>query len=66
MTTPGEPWYRPPVIWLGVGIFLLSIAGCIGVIASALRYPDESVPHMRGEVLKVPPARAPESRRDAD
>ncbi len=32
-----------PVAWLGAIILLLVIAGCIGLILSATRYPDESV-----------------------
>ncbi len=66
MNTAGDAWYRAPVMWLGMAILLLSIGGCIGMITAALRYPDESVPHMRGEVLKVPPAHLPESHHDAD
>jgi len=31
----GEPWYRPPVMWLGIAVFLASIAGCIALIVTA-------------------------------
>ena len=35
MNPGGEPWYRPPVIWLGAAILLTSIAGCIALIVAA-------------------------------
>jgi len=35
MNRKGEPWYRPPVVWLGLGIFLASVAGCIALIVAA-------------------------------
>jgi len=35
MNTSGEPWYRPPVMWLGAAILLACIAGCIGLIVAA-------------------------------
>jgi hypothetical protein len=30
-----EPWYRPPVMWLGIAVLLASIAGCIALIVAA-------------------------------
>ena len=30
-----EPWYRPPVMWLGIAVLLASIAGCIALIFTA-------------------------------
>jgi len=35
VNSKGEPWYRPPVIWLGAAILLTSIAGCIALIVAA-------------------------------
>jgi hypothetical protein len=35
MSNSGEPWYRPPVMWLGAAILLASIAGCIALIVVA-------------------------------
>jgi len=35
MKPDGEPWYRPPVMWLGTAILLASIAGCIALIVAA-------------------------------
>ncbi len=53
-----------PVAWLGAIILLLVIAGCIGLILSATRYPDESVAPGHDTILKVPASR-PESAGDA-
>ena len=47
-------WYQPPVVWLGLAILLVSIAGCIAVIVAASRYPDEPVHTGSETVLKVP------------
>jgi hypothetical protein len=35
MNPDGEPWYRPPVIWLGAAILLAVLAGCIALIVTA-------------------------------
>lgn len=35
MTSGGEPWYRPPVMWLGAVILLAVLAGCIALIVTA-------------------------------
>lgn len=35
MTGASEPWYRPPVMWLGIAVLLASIAGCIALIVVA-------------------------------
>jgi hypothetical protein len=40
MTNPNpvdahEPWYRPPVMWLGAAVLLSSIVGCIALIVAA-------------------------------
>lgn len=35
MTNAGERWYRPPVMWLGILVLLVSLAGCIGLIVAA-------------------------------
>jgi len=31
----GERWYRPPVMWLGLGVLVASLAGCIALIITA-------------------------------
>jgi hypothetical protein len=35
MNRDGEPWYRPPVMWLGIVILLGSLAGCVALIFAA-------------------------------
>ena len=59
MPTMHERWYSLPVVWLGAAILLASIAGCIGLILSASRYPDEAVRLSDDELLHVPVAREP-------
>lgn len=60
MPTARERWYSLPVVWLGAAILLASIAGCIALIISASRYPDEPVRLSDGELLHVPVAREPQ------
>jgi hypothetical protein len=40
-------WYRQPILWLGVAIFLASLAGCVWMIVLGSRHADEPVdaPH---------------------
>jgi hypothetical protein len=40
-------WYRQPILWLGVAIFLASLAGCVWMIVLGARHADEPVdaPH---------------------
>ncbi|MEO8811007.1 MAG: hypothetical protein ABI386_12260 [Rhodanobacter sp.] len=36
----GLAWYRLPVLWLGVAVFLASIGGCVWLIVVSVRYAD--------------------------
>lgn len=54
MTNGDERWYRMPIAWLGMAVFALSVAGCIGVIVMASRFSDEPLPVNGERVLKVP------------
>lgn len=47
-------WYRVPVLWLGIALFVASIAGCIGMIVLASQYPDDAVPVGSERLLKMP------------
>ncbi|RDI97375.1 hypothetical protein DVT68_16600 [Dyella solisilvae] len=38
---PGSPWYRQPILWLGVAIFAASLAGCVWMIVLGARYADK-------------------------
>ncbi len=51
---PRLPWYRAPVAWLGVLIFVASLAGCVWIIAMSLQYRDEPLPVSTHSVLGVP------------
>ncbi len=35
MNPGSEPWYRPPVMWLGMAVLVGSLAGCIALIIVA-------------------------------
>ncbi|HET8899020.1 MAG TPA: hypothetical protein VFN09_09650 [Rhodanobacteraceae bacterium] len=49
----GHAWYRQPILWLSVVIFIASMAGCIWMIAVSLRY-DETPTHHSQSLLGVP------------
>lgn len=60
MPTPHERWYSLPVLWLGAAILLASIVGCIGLIMTASRHPDEPLQLSDDELLHVPIAPEPQ------
>ncbi|MDE2308718.1 MAG: hypothetical protein KGJ97_10580 [Xanthomonadaceae bacterium] len=31
-------WYRQPVLWLGIVVFVLSLAGCVWIIVVSTRH----------------------------
>lgn len=33
-------WYRQPVLWLGIAVFVGSIAGCVWMIVLGVRHAD--------------------------
>jgi len=33
-------WYRQPVLWLGVVVFVASMAGCVWLIVASSRHAD--------------------------
>ena len=39
-----DAWFRQPVLWLGVAIFVASLMGCIVTIVIATRNADVPVP----------------------
>lgn len=53
------PWYRLPVLWLGIVIFAVSIAGCVWLIVVSVQYRDEALPDTTHAVLGVPVQRHP-------
>ena len=60
MPTARDHWYSLPVVWLGAAVMITWIAGCVGLIVSASRYPDEPVRLSNDELLHVPVAREPQ------
>ena len=60
MRTARERWYGQPVVWLSAAILLASLFGCIGLIISASRYPDEPVRLSSDELLHVPVTQEPQ------
>jgi sensor c-di-GMP phosphodiesterase-like protein len=52
-----ERWYRQPILWLGAGLFIASLAGCLWLIVMAQRYADPAVP-TEDAVFNVPLAPA--------
>lgn len=52
---PHGAWYRQPIAWLGVLVFVASIAGCIWIIAVGQRHADVPVATpAHGTVFGVP------------
>lgn len=63
MTSPAEPlhrravgaWYRQPVVWLGVLVFAVSMAGCVWIIMVGQRHADTAI-DTGGQLLGMPVA----------
>jgi hypothetical protein len=36
----GSAWYHQPVLWLGIAVFVASLAGCVWLIVVSIRYAD--------------------------
>lgn len=36
-------WYQQPVLWLGVAVFIASLAGCVWMIVLGVRHADTPV-----------------------
>lgn len=54
-------WYHQPVAWLGVLIFLASLAGCVWLIIASLRYDERALPGSGEQLLKMPLERVPQA-----
>jgi hypothetical protein len=50
-------WYRQPVAWLGLAIFLASLAGCVWMIVLGARHADTPIATQGEMVFKLPSAR---------
>jgi len=49
-------WYRQPVAWLGVALFVASLAGCVWIIVVAAHHPDTPVENAGNGLFGVPSA----------
>ena len=47
-------WYRQPIVWLGVTLFVASLAGCVWIIVVAAHHPDVPVEHAGSGLFGVP------------
>ena len=47
-------WYRQPVVWVGIVVFAVSIAGCVWIITVGMRHADTPVETTRTGVFGVP------------
>ena len=54
----GHAWHRQPVVWLGLAMFLGSLAGCVWMIVVAAQYDDTPVATRSPAVFGVPVAAA--------
>lgn len=48
------PWYRVPVVWLGMLVFAGSLAGCIWMVVLGARFSDDALPVSSHAVMGVP------------
>jgi hypothetical protein len=39
-----DAWFRQPVLWIGVAIFVATLLGCVHMIVLASRHADTPVP----------------------
>ncbi|MEP6897242.1 MAG: hypothetical protein ABI870_01815 [Rhodanobacter sp.] len=39
-STSSSAWYRQPVLWLGIAVFVASIGGCVWMIVLGTRHAD--------------------------
>lgn len=51
-------WYRSTILWLGIALFVASIAGCFLTVAIALRHADMPLAVGGEQLLSVPAAPA--------
>lgn len=48
------PWHRQGVVWLGVLVFVASVAGCVWIIMAGLRHTDVPLATGQHAVFGVP------------
>jgi hypothetical protein len=55
-TEPDGCWYRQPVLWLGIAVFVVSMLGCVWIIVASAHSDD--VPLQTSHVVFGVPASA--------
>lgn len=58
----GGRWYRQPILWLGIAVFLASLVGCISMVVLGSQYADEPLPVSGEQLLKMPTYSADDAR----
>lgn len=51
---PTERWYRSPIVWLAIVLFVASLVGCIVTIVLALGQPADALPDAGEALFRVP------------
>ena len=60
MSDKDQRWYRQPIAWLGILIFVASMAGCIHLIVLATIYEDPPLAAIDKDIsFRIPATRAP-------
>lgn len=49
----GGGWHRQPIAWLGIAVFLASLAGCLWLIVASMQHADQAIATSR-TVFGVP------------
>jgi hypothetical protein len=49
-----DTWYRQPIAWLAIAVFLALLAGCAWTVAISLRYTDRPTHGAAPTILGVP------------
>jgi hypothetical protein len=59
-TEPCARWYHQPILWLGIAVFIASMAGCVWIIVAGARSAD--IPLETSHTVFGVPASAHSSR----
>lgn len=51
---PRVPWYRVPVAWAGIAVFVASLAGCVWMIVVSAQFREEPPPPTAPMLMGTP------------
>ncbi|HET9032064.1 MAG TPA: hypothetical protein VFN25_04065 [Dokdonella sp.] len=58
MSDNDQRWYQQPIAWLGIAIFVASMAGCIHLIVLASTHQDPALPNTDSDIsFRIPATR---------